>query len=682
MAWLTAGIVYTVAYVAVVSSLGSAHARLVAGNVGLLLAPLSVIAALVRRRGAWVGRQRLFWMAIGAGAVLWLIGQIPWSIDEVFRAQPLPWFKWPIILQLCGSLLPFLALVAWPHRGPRTDSAAAAALDVLLLTVLTAFMYWTLIIAPGMAPGWSTAALRMLAVVGPSVRLAAFVGLLWTAYAAARSPWAAVYQRIASGMGVAFAVLVYMSFSSVEGTYQTGSPADIGWMLPFWFQAWAAATSPASEREAHEQLMASGAGSGHPILLLGAIAIVPLVGYGVRFLMPLGEPFDQYRQHATAGALVAAALVAMVRLEVERRNVQRADSRLRLLAAACEQTEESILIADTQTIEYANDAACRTFGYSRDQLEGKTGVELLAPESRAAGLALGQTLRNGQFIRSNLTFVRQDGTTFEGVSIAAPIFDASNKVTHVVAAIRDQTDDLHVRERIVRAERLSAIGEIVAGVANEISNPLQSVIGTMELLLVGRHERVVRDDLERAHRDAARAVRIIRNLLIFVRKSPKERLLIDMNEVVQATVSLSTHELRAAGVQVREEYAAVLPLVLADREELQQVVLNLIVNAEQALSETNHGSGQLIVRTLAAGSDAVLEVADNGPGVPPEHAGRIFEPFFTTRSIGDGTGLGLPVAFGIATAHGGTLELVPSDTGACFRLTLPGAGFPGPAHAS
>jgi len=382
--------------------------------------------------------------------------------------------------------------------------------------------------------------------------------------------------------------------------------------------------------------------------------------------------------------MTVAAILAMIRLSVERRAVQRADERVRLLAAACEQSGDAILMISTRGLEYANDAACRTFGYSRDELQALQPLDLLTPDSRATAAEVGQTVQAGRVSHVTLTLVRKDASTFRASCVVTPLVDADGRVTHIVSAIRDLTDDLRVREQLVRAERMSAIGELVSGVANEINNPLQSVLGTTEVLLGTVPESSIRRDLDRVHREAARAARIIRNLLIFVRKAPRERVLIDLNETVHATVALCAYELRTASLDVREEYAALLPLVLADRGEIQQAVLNLLVNAQQSVAQAGRG-GVLTVRTFLGGHDAVIEVADDGPGVPAALAGTIFEPSFTTRNVTDGTGLGLSVAFGIATAHGGTLELVPRPeraAGACFRLTLPGAGFPGPAHAA
>src|SRR5262249_10202043 len=142
-------------------------------------------------------------------------------------------------------------------------------------------------------------------------------------------------------------------------------------------------------------------------------------------------------------------------------------------------------------------------------------------------------------------------------------------------------------------------------------------------------------------------------------------------------VRVRAYELELTGIRIVEDYASGLPLVLANRDEIQQVLLNLIVNAQQAMVDFD-GPRVLAVRTHMLGTDAAVDIRDSGPGIQPAIAGKIFEPFFTTQQKASGSGLGLSQSLGIAKAHRGRLELVPSEAGGCFRLTLPGAGFPGP----
>lgn len=679
MNWAVTGIVYAVVYAAAVVALAERdQARLVVGNIGLLLPPLAPLAMLLVHRRRWSGRQAVFFAAIAGWAVLWFIGQVGWTIDQLFRGMPLPWFTWHVILQLCGSALPLIALVAAPHRGARRDTAITAAVDITVLTFLAGFLYWSLIIAPGMDQRHELTAVGALATIGPLVRLAATAGLVIAMFSAGKTGWGRVYQRLALGMIAAFVVLIGLSISTVNGTYRTGSLGDIGWMLPFWFAAWAIATAPASEPDLTGTLSIVPVGASPPLVLFAAILAVPLVGYGARFVMPLDPPIENLRATATAFTLVGSVALVMVRLVVERRALERANGRVRLLATAFENTAELIVVTSQQYIEFANQAFCDATGYTRDELRSLAVIDLVAEESRGTLSALRERLQERQVARSTSVIRRKDGTKFEAGWSAVTIDDGNG--LHVVTVMRDLTEELRLREHLVRSERLSAVGELVSGVAHEVNNPLQSVLGTIELVLGEEHTATVRQDLELARHEAGRAARIIRNLLAFVRRSPVERLLADLNEVVHATVTVRAYELAQANIEVHEEYGANLPVVLTNRDDIQQVVLNLVMNAQHAMV-CARGGGVLTVRTYVSGDQALLEVHDDGPGVPPGLQGRIFEPFFTTKVAGTGTGLGLSLSLGIAHAHGGELELVPTERGACFRLTLPGAGFPGPAPA-
>ena len=679
MNWAIAGLVYAGACAALMTGLADqGMPRLVAGNIALLLPPLAPLYVVVTRRRAWRGRQAVFWGAIAAWAVLWFVGQLGWAADELFRATPTPWFKWHIVLQLGGSALPLIALVAWPHRPAPEETAITVAIDVTVLVFLTGFLYWSLIIAPATNPDQASMGLRALAVIGPIVRLVSVTGLLLAAASAGKSAWAGVYRRLALGMALAFAILVVLSVMTVRGNYGTGSPADVGWMLPFFFAAWAAATSPTSPAPARLSPTRP-LRQASPALLFVALLSVPVVGYGLRWLMPLGEPVDTLREIATASTLVCGIALVLVRLRVEQRLVDQVNQRLRLLATACEQAGELIIIVGRDGhIDYANEAFRRAIGYTHEELDTIAPSALVATESADSIPLFNQSLKARKVTRVNATLARRDGGTFQAACVAAPIVDGSGRVTHFVAVIRDTTDELRLREQLVRGERLSALGEFVSGAAHEINNPLQSVIGSLELVLDQQLDTALRGDIERARFEAGRAGRIVRNLLRFVRQAPNERLLLDLNEIVKATMSVRLYELEMAGIQIREEYAPMLPLVLANREEIQQVVLNLVMNAQQAMSDPA-GARVLSVRTFMSGADASVEVRDSGPGVPTELAGKIFEPFFTTKSVGAGPGLGLSLSLGIANAHQGQLELVAATSGCCFRLTLPGSGFPGPA---
>jgi PAS domain S-box-containing protein len=678
--WAILGLAYAGVYVAVTTALADqASVRLIIGNIALLLPPLALIAAILTRGGAWRGRQAVFWSAMLAWAVVWLAGQMAWASEEVLQATLLPWFRWPMILQLCASALPLLALVARPHRAAAGEAAVTLAVDIAVLAFLTGFLYWCLVIAPGTDPDHAPLALRSLAAIGPTVRLASVIGLLVAAASARATAWAAVYQRLAAGLALAFVALVPMSLSAVRGAYQTGSPGDVGWMIPFFFAAWAAATAPASPPHPRGVGVVPGDQSS-PTLLFLALVAVPIVGYGSIVLMPLGDRVDRLREIGTAFTLVCGLGLVMLRLRVERLAASDANARVRLLATACEQAGELIVVVRCEhenVLVYANEAFCRATGYTADELLALPPETLVAAESTDAIPGFNASIRASNVTRVDVTMLRKDRSTFHAACVGAPIVDAAGRVTHFVSVIRDITDDLRLREQLVRSERLAAIGEFLSGVAHEINNPLQSIIGTVELVLEQPIDPSVRIDLDRVRFDAGRAGRIVRNLLTFVKPAPNERVLIDLNETVQATLRVRAHELELAGVRIDQQYGSALPLVLANRDEIQQVLLNLVINAQQAMADAA-GPRVLTVRTHIVGGDAAVDISDTGPGVPAATAGKIFEPFYTTKT-GSGTGLGLSLSLGIATAHRGRLELVPSAAGSCFRLTLPGAGFPGPA---
>jgi two-component system NtrC family sensor kinase len=264
--------------------------------------------------------------------------------------------------------------------------------------------------------------------------------------------------------------------------------------------------------------------------------------------------------------------------------------------------------------------------------------------------------------------------------------DGSGAITHFVGVERDISEELRLRDQLVHSERLSAIGELVAGVAHEINNPLQAIVGCVELMLDERYQAIDRSDLELVRKEAARAGQIVRNLLSFVRRGSGDRAPADLNEIVRTMVDLREYHLRQTNISIIVRSASRSLPVVVNRDEIQQVVMNLLLNAEQAIA-SHAETGAITVETGFGERSHYLEVRDTGPGIRPELRGRIFEPFFTTKEVGQGTGLGLSISHGIASAHGGSLELHESDMGARFRLTLPAhvpqhAADPEHAHAA
>lgn len=233
------------------------------------------------------------------------------------------------------------------------------------------------------------------------------------------------------------------------------------------------------------------------------------------------------------------------------------------------------------------------------------------------------------------------------------------------------TNQRHIQSKLVQTEKMAALGQLVSGIAHELNNPLTSIMGYAQLAL-GRVPETLNNEVQMIFAQAERARRIVKNLLFFARQAQPERTRVDLNEIVERTVALRGYELKIENIAIRCELAADLPATLADPHQLQQVVLNLLVNAEQAILESR-GRGSIQLRTRkSAESRLLIEVTDDGPGIPAEIASRIFDPFFTTKPPGLGTGLGLSIVYGIVEQHGGDVafENLPGG-GAKFTVEIP-----------
>ena len=239
----------------------------------------------------------------------------------------------------------------------------------------------------------------------------------------------------------------------------------------------------------------------------------------------------------------------------------------------------------------------------------------------------------------------------------------------------DETRDIY--HQLIQAEKMAALGQTISGVAHELNNPLATILSWAERLSqrTGLDEPL-RRGLETIFGESERAARIVRNLLTFARKRQTTRAMVDINQVVRETLALRAYEQRVSNITVIDALAAGLPQVFADGYQIQQVLLNLVINAEQAMLTAN-GRGIVVVRTWhdIEQESIVLEINDDGPGIPDEVQPKIFDPFFTTKEVGKGTGLGLTVAYAIVLEHGGRIRLESRpDAGASFYMEIPVGG--------
>lgn len=328
-----------------------------------------------------------------------------------------------------------------------------------------------------------------------------------------------------------------------------------------------------------------------------------------------------------------------------------------------------------------NRAAEKTFGYNAQDVLGQDMAELIIPpamrgmhragvkrfldsgQSRILGspLEINALHRSGHELPVELTIFAT--TVGERRYFTAFLLDLTERRQAAAELARQ-------REALRQSEKLSAMGALLAGVAHELNNPLAILMGRAALLEDKVQDPALRADTEKIRNAAERCGRIVRTFLSMARRRPPEHRAASLNDVVEGAVDLLGYNLRTAGVRVNTQLDSALPQVEMDADQIGQVVLNLIVNAEHAL-QSRAGERSIDIRTRAEEDLIVLRVSDNGPGVPEDLRERIFDPFFTTKSEGTGTGIGLSVSRAIAREHGGELLLENLSDGASFVLRLP-----------
>jgi PAS domain S-box-containing protein len=316
-------------------------------------------------------------------------------------------------------------------------------------------------------------------------------------------------------------------------------------------------------------------------------------------------------------------------------------------------------------------------GYGPEHLVGKNvdDVENTSPELAA----LYRTVATGKSSRTSCEYGsrHRDGTWRTMLGMASPLLNAEGKPAGVIISVRDVTMEKKLEQQIIQSERLAAMGQMIGGFAHELNNPLTSILGMAELLQEGGVSEAARKQIGILHQQARRAAEIVQNLQYFARPPAPGRSQVNLNELVQRTVQMQAYPLRKSNITVDFLQEPAIPAVVADPNQLMQVFLNLLLNAEQAIRESRE-KGTIRVR-IGRNPDSVWIVfQDDGPGIAPENLTHIFDPFFTTRRPGRGTGLGLSICKTVLREHGGNIEAASAPGGgAVFTITLPvGAADP------
>ncbi len=366
-------------------------------------------------------------------------------------------------------------------------------------------------------------------------------------------------------------------------------------------------------------------------------------------------------------------------------------------AAVLDAAPDGMFIVDAQgRILLANRQAHVMFGCMPSELVGQA-VEALLPEAFRASHAA----HRGAYARAphtrpmgtglDLLARRKDGTEFpveislspmatpDGVVVIAAVRDITERkrieadlrsLNEDLARKREETERAALALAARRAEKLAALGTLAAGLAHELNNPIGIMSSRIEVMLMEGEAlpRHVHEDLEVLHRQAQRVARITQGLLTFARSSAGERGPVDLNHIVRETLLLAENPIAKGGVKVTAELAPDLPAILGDADTLQQVMLNLVTNARDAVDT----GGEIRIVTRRRETDRMIElvVSDTGRGIAPEDLARIFDPFFTTKPTG--TGLGLSLTHGIVREHGGTIDVESAPgRGTRFILAFP-----------
>jgi len=334
-------------------------------------------------------------------------------------------------------------------------------------------------------------------------------------------------------------------------------------------------------------------------------------------------------------------------------------------------------------IAYVNQAFTSRTGRSREQLIGRPIAESVGPElaawldhqqthpekiggERAPTREIADPILNGSFLVTTTELLDRDHHPTGSVIVARDLLTQTK--------LEGEREEL--RKRLTQTEKLAALGQFIAGIAHELNNPLQGVLGHLELLrATGAFPKQLRKEVQTIYREADRAAKIVRNLLVFAGSRRLTRRSVSVNGVLQKVLALRASAHRAAGIEVVRHYDEALPRVPSDPLLLHQVFLNMVLNAEHAIAAAG-GNGRLEVMTSIArsGDRIVAQMRDTGAGIPEDTLTRLFEPFYTTKDVGKGTGLGLAIAYGIVQDHGGHISAGNHpDGGAIFTVELPTA---------
>ena len=645
------------------------------------------LTALVRTAGlalAWSAsadaQRRRAWGWLTIGSVLDLAGQAYSDIVILRGGAP-----GSLSVAHLGHLAvyPAFFLAVWNllAKHPLRQLTTEIILDSTLLTLTAVAWAYELFVEPF---GGGATTIKLFASVAYST---GGLALIWLIGMLLLRP----NRFPTGGEGLAVVGLILYGFSdlvfavAIPSGPVTGTAVDFGWIVAN--LALGTAGAIAAARPDARPLEPAERTSVAPRLFAVLVGLAGLVALHVRSML-MGSMGIEDMLLPVAGGIVIAARVAYslfvdrryegaLEREVERQTQSLVDSLAaaagaeRNLRLVVEASPDPIVLVnrDGRVVEFnpAIPADASAPGAAR---AGRSVFESLDPDTAAIVRQHLDAAYAGEVRRFEIPQPRSDGGRGVSSVVYAPIRE-HGEITKVLAIARDVTELRRAQSQLQQADKLAAMGQLVSGVAHEINNPAAIISGFAQTLMLDDLRPEQREIVEMVRDEAMRIGQITTNLLAFARMSGPERSLVDVNELVRRTHTLRAYHLNTLNVSVQLELEASDPRVWANVSELQQMLLNFLINAEQAL-ENYKGPRGITLRTHADASEVRIECRDTGPGIPPGIRTRIFDPFFTTKPEGIGTGLGLSICYGIVKGHGGRIwvESEPSH-GASFIVALP-----------
>lgn len=324
---------------------------------------------------------------------------------------------------------------------------------------------------------------------------------------------------------------------------------------------------------------------------------------------------------------------------------------------------EAVIVTNTEgRITFWNQAASNLFGWERDQVLKKPITSIIA-------VPTGENLLPGRYQEYEIDLQTRSGEHRYVSVVVSSLSDDIGKVESYTYVFHDLTEKAVRMAQMERSERLASLGHMAAGIAHEIGNPLTAISSVVQLLQRRTTDEKQLTQLHRVQENIGRITTIVREMVDFSKPVSTENSKMNLNDSIRDAVGLLKHDTRSRNVRFVLELDQNLPSILAIPDQLHQVMLNLILNAVDAVTDKNKPI--VSIRTYSAGGMVCAEVADNGSGIPPNIKNRIFEPFFTTKKVGKGTGLGLSVTHNIITGIGGQITVSSSPGETVFEILIP-----------